>query len=347
MSNESVNIAEEVVQRNLRVTFDDLYQKAHDIQTKCKDFNVEEANLNNVRFNGHTSRLAYIPEETGVMRETELSRYSMSQLCSRLGVPIRYIDKCFATGRTELVAENINSWVQDFNRSLFIREYDNHIRGILSDRYVTLDTPDIMEVVADVIDSSQYSTKGYYLSPERFHARIVQNDMMNVAGEDLFAGVQIDSSDVGRSTLIVRFMVFKQVCTNGLIIAKDSGILFEQRHIGITLDGFRDNFKESIKQIPVLIEDSIAMIEGARKRNEKYDIKSFTEKQRESFEEMIKNKTRMSDESIAKTIGIMTEKYSPTRWGLVNSLTEIAQDFTLERRIEIEKVAGDLLMKVA
>lgn len=346
MSNEIV-INEEVRQENLRVTFDDLYQEAQEIQSKCEDFNIANANLSNTKFGENTANLVYIPEETGEIRRVPLSRYSMSQLCSRVGVPVRYVDKCLTAGMTGLVAENINSWLADFNKSLFIREYNNQIRGILSDRYVTLDTPEIMEVVDDVIDGSQYTTKGYYLSPERFHARIVQNEMMKVAGEDLFAGIQIDSSDVGRSSLIVRFMVFKQVCTNGLIMSQSEGVLFEQRHISISASKFRDDFKESMSQIPILISNSIEMIEEARRSNKSYDIDSFTEKQRQKFEEMIKNETRMSDDSIAKTIDIMTEKYSPTRWGLVNSLTEIAQDFTLERRIEIEKAAGDLLTRVA
>ena len=44
--------------------------------------------------------------------------------------------------------------------------------------------------------------------------------MLPIDGEDLFAGITLDSSDVGRSGLYVRFFIYKQVCTNGLIIPK-------------------------------------------------------------------------------------------------------------------------------
>lgn len=36
-------------------------------------------------------------------------------------------------------------------------------------------------------------------------------------------------------------------------------------------------------------------------------------------------------------------KYGTHDWGVINSLTEVAQDYTLERRIALERIAGDLL----
>ena len=48
-----------------------------------------------------------------------------------------------------------------------------------------------------------------------------------------------------------------------------------------------------------------------------------------------------------KVISLMEEKYNRTQWGLINSITEVAQDFTLERRVELEKIAGRMLHKVA
>ena len=40
----------------------------------------------------------------------------------------------------------------------------------------------------------------------------------------------------------------------------------------------------------------------------------------------------------------MQTKYEDNRWGLINGITEVAQDFTLERRLELEKIAGSLLV---
>lgn len=331
------------------ISFDDLYRQAQDIQSLCTDYTVSRVSDRNMFLSPENGNLIFKPdsdpfnEDCVPIRNMSMTRHAMSQLCNKLGVPIRYLEKCFETGMTDLAAENVNAWLSDYEKSLFIREYDSRVRGILSDRYMTLDTPDIMDVISDVVDSSEYTTKGFYLSPERFHARLVQNTMMNIAGEDLFAGVQIDSSDVGRSTLQVRFMIFKQVCTNGLCVSRGGGVLFEQRHIGISIDDFRSTFKESMTRIPVLMDNATALIEEARCKDAKFNVTRFNEVQLKDFTERMKLKTRLSDESVGKVINMMQEKYSPTRWGLINSITEVAQDFTLERRVELEKIAGEML----
>lgn len=326
------------------ISFSDLFNRAMEIQSLCSDYNVSNVSDKNMFMSSVTGNLVFKSDDSPIRKDMGLTRYALSQLCNKLGVPIRYLEKCFDAGQIDLASDNVNAWLEDYNRNLFIREYNGKIRGVLSDRYMALDTPEIMNVISSVVDSNQYSTKGYFLSPERFHARIVQNEMMNIDGEDLFAGIQIDSSDVGRSTLQVRFMIFKQVCTNGLCITKGGGVLFEQRHIGISIDEFHSEFKESMSRIPVLMENAIELVEEARSKDQKYAVHTFDEVELKDFADRVKLKTRLSEDSVSKVISMMQEKYSPTRWGLINSLTEIAQDFTLERRVEIEKFAGDLLL---
>ena len=327
-----------------RVDLQGLLTQALEIQSRCADFNVSNATYKNVRYDGDTCRLLYQPDGDSPSRSMAMTRHSLSQLCNKIGVPIRYIDKCIDSGRLDLAADNINSWIDDFGKNLFIREYANTIRGVLSDKYSALDTPYILEVLNDVIDFDEYRIKGHLLSPERFHARIVQREMMNINGEDLFAGVQIDSSDVGRSILVVKFMIWKQVCTNGLCISQGGGVLFQQKHIGIDVAEFRDGFRNSLNNIPLLVEHSKELIEEARKDGSRYSVQNLNEQQFKDFVERIKTKTKLSEEGVSKVIQFMTDKYGFSKWGFVNSLTEVAQDYTLERRLEIEKIAGDVLL---
>ena len=203
-----------------------------------------------------------------------------------------------------------------------------------------------MDAVNDVLDFDEYQIKGYLLTPERFHARIVQREMMNINGEDLFAGIQIDSSDVGRSILVVKFMIWKQVCTNGLCVTKGGGVLFQQKHIGIDASEFRDGFRNSLSNIPLLVEYSKDLIEQARRSGDKYSINDLNENQVNDFIERIKMKTKLSDDGVDKVFQFMTDKYGFSKWGFINSLTEVAQDYTLERRLEIERIAGDFLVAV-
>jgi hypothetical protein len=323
-------------------TLDKLIETAKGIEADSHDFNVSKANSENVRFNdlaGLTFRA-----DDGEVRSYDLSRYSLGQLSSKIGVPARYIEKCVSSGRIELAQDNVNSWLEDFNKNLFIREYAGRIRGVLSDRYSVCDTPDILKVVDDAVDLNNYKIKGSYLNEERFHLRLVGRNMLPIDGEDLFAGLFIDSSDVGRSILTVKFGIYKQVCTNGLVIARAGGTLFEQKHIGITAEEFHAGLSKSLSVIDELTEHAVEFVKLAKTQGTGYNLKSLDEKEMEKFIRQIRQTTTLPEASAEKVITLMQTKYDDTKWGLINGITEVAQDFTLERRLDLERIAGNLLV---
>ena len=63
----------------------------------------------------------------------------------------------------------------------------------------------------------------------------------------------------------------------------------------------------------------------------------------EALLEEIKDRTKLSDESAMEVIDLMKIKYTNTRWGMINGITEVAQKYTLEKRIELETIAGNML----
>lgn len=318
-----------------------LLNRARNIQKKCSDFNVTRVNHKNFRFTD-TGNLRFIPDD-GMIEEFPLNKYSLSQLGTKIGVPASYLQKCIDNGRCDLAADNVNSWVEDYDKDLFIREYDGHVRGILSSRYAACDTPDILKVLKDTVDLNNYKVKGSFLNEERLHLRLVGKEMLPIDGEDLFPGLFIDSSDVGKSVLTVQFGIYKQVCTNGLVVSQGGGTLFEQKHIGIKLEDFHNDLFNSLKLVDSLCEHSMQLIESCRKKSGKYKVSRMSEEDFDAFIAQIQGQTKLSRESSGKVIDLMREKYGDSKWGLINSITEVAQDFTLERRLELEKIAGRML----
>lgn len=321
-------------------TLGNLLETARNIEVLSNDYVVRRANSRNIRFND-TAGITFIAEDGGI-KQLPISRYALSQMCTKVGVPTRYIDKCIESGRLDLAQDNINSWLQDYNKDLFIREYNGGVRGVLSSKYSVCDSHEILKVVDDVVDLSKYKVKGSFLNEERLHVRLIGNEMLPIDGEDLFAGLYIDSSDVGRSILTVRFGIYKQVCTNGLVISKFGGTLFEQRHIGISADEFHQGLVASLSRVDELTEYAIGNIERARQESSHWTIRKNLEDIQE-FINHIRQQTNLSESSANKVIDLMKTKYEDTRWGLINSITEVAQDFTLERRLELEKIAGNML----
>lgn len=321
-------------------TVDRLLDRANTIQSRCNDFNVSKVTLHNMMYKD--GELHFISDDTGV-EKYPMSRYALSQLGAKIGVPANYLQKCIDTGRLDLASDNVNSWIEDYQKDLFIREYDGHIRGILSSKYSVCDTPDILSVLRDTVDLSTYKIKGSFLNEERLHLRLVGREMLPIEGEDLFPGLFINSSDVGRNVLTVQFGIYKLVCTNGLTISKGAGTLFQQKHIGIKSEDFYEGLVASLKDVDMLCEHAVDLVEAARSRSSHYNVSNLSPEDFETFIAQIKGQTKLSSEGANKVINLMQTKYGDSRWGYINSLTEVAQDYTLERRLELEGIAGNLL----
>ena len=328
-------------------SLDKLIIKANDIALNSTDYLVRKANSQNVRFN-ESAGLTFVPEdpfgEYNGVQSLSISRFALGQLGTKIGVPVRYLEKCILSGRIDLAQDNVNSWLEDYNKDLFIREYNGNIRGILSSKYSVCDSHEILKVVDDAVDLSRYKIKGSYLNEERLHVRLISKEMLPIEGEDLFAGLFIDSSDVGRSILTVKFGIYKQVCTNGLVIARANSTLFEQKHIGISADEFHQGLVASLSRVDELTEYAIGSIERTRERYNHWSVTSEYEDDIKEFINYIRQRTNLSQDGASKVIDLMNTKYEDTRWGLINSITEVAQDYTLERRLELEKIAGSMLV---
>lgn len=330
---------------------DILRKKAISIQECCTDTLIKNVSLQNLAMycTDGVFRAKYV-QDSEVKNHT-FSDFSFGQLCSKLGIPAKYMIACAKQGYSELATDNFNTWIDDFGKDLLFRVYKDRIRGVLSSRYSVFDTPNIIDAVYDSTRGLGLKVKSFFINEERFHARLIQQDKMKINGEDLFAGIQIDSSDVGRSTLMVNFFIFKQICTNGLCVTKGKANLFTQKHISICSDDFKEELKQSLKYLPDLIGEYEHTIKRCALQynilgNSHTSGKLKTGKMLEDFIQKLKSKTNLSEDGVNKVIDLSNNKYGFSDWGIVNSITEVAQDYTLERRIELEKIAGSMLKVV-
>lgn len=310
---------------NMGENFAELIAKANKIQEKCRDYKVKAKNV----AMGDDLKLYF---DDGVFPMSELAS---GHLCGKLQVPSRYFAKLVNAGKNELAAKNINCWLEKNEKELLFREYNGKIRGVLSGSYSAYDAPEILKSLSEVFDMEHFKLKGSFINEERLHLRLIEDQMMNVDGEDLFAGISLDSSDVGRSGLKARFFVWKQVCTNGMVIAKSSANMFKQKHIGITHDEFVNGLKEGLNTFYLLKDEVTEAIKKTKSIPLPEDI--------EEMSEYIKEQTKLSDDAVEEVIEFINVNYEPNMFGLINGITEVAQHYTLERRIELEEIAGSML----
>lgn len=321
-----------------------IYNTAKEINNESNDYIVKKAGSSNFQYNNNNGESVINFQDANNKSYTKgISDYALSQLCNKIGIPFQYIKRCLKSGKNNLVEDNINSWLYNYGKDFLIREYSGYARGVLTPRYSIFDSHEILEVLGEEFPIDSYDIKGYHLSPERFHIRFVSNNPLNITNEDLFPGISIDSSDVGRSHLKLNFFIWKQVCSNGLIVPKKFGVLYTKRHMGIQ----KDDFKEELKHSLDIVEPLIAKVTDSIINTANLSIEDvFTDEQ--SLDNLIKtisSNTGIKENGANKVIDLMVnEVYPKSRWGLINSLTQVAQDYTLEKRLDIEKFAGELLV---
>lgn len=355
------------------VTMNDLLVKALDIKDRCKDIILPGSHVGRqskkvptgVMNPGLTSATVSLEGKYGTLNflapitanennalsigvSAKLTEWSLTQLCSiRLGVPAAYMMKCHNSKIPDirnLFVENLNTLMSHYGKGTRIRLYkpedsdDLVVRGIVSDSYTVFDSYDVLDMIYSVL-GDQFSIKGYILNEEGLHLRVTTPEPLRVDGEDLYPGLILSSGDVGNGSLDVQFFIFKQICTNGLVMAKVSGKILHKRHLGsYNSEKFKEMLASALELFPVFCENAETLVNSARG-------KEMTEddlvRRLEAFE---RNNVKLSEEE-KEDLTAMTLNYGMTLWGFINALTEFAQRdrFDLTNRLNIETYAGDLL----
>lgn len=267
----------------------------------------------------------------------KMTPYSFTQFCSRMGLPNTYAKKLMSIGREDLLLHNLNELLQeqDENKEFLVRQTGNYMRAFLSDRYTVLDSSLILDMAKKVIPEN-FALNQFFLTPERLHVRYL-GQRLDIPKQDLYVGIQIDSSDVGRKNLSVDFFIYKQVCTNGLKVAKLHSNIYKKVHVGDGLNelSFYRDFSKGIGKMQRFVGLLTEEIKNALNNSiDETGFKKLYEKTKKAFPQIVKE-----DE-----VKLYMNKYGDNLFAYVNALTEISHQYTLDERIDLEEFAGSLLV---
>ncbi len=159
-------------------------------------------------------------EDAGLSESFGMTGLFHRQLGSALGIPSKYYDKMQAE-MPSLLAENVNSWLRTRDTRQTIRTLDGSARAFLSDRYRRIDNAEIaavtLPILAEIdgvqIESCEITENRMYLKAvnKRLEAEVVPGDIVQ-------AGIMISNSEVGLGSVAVMPLVYRLVCTNGMVV---------------------------------------------------------------------------------------------------------------------------------
>lgn len=330
---------EEILQFAKKTTVNNLLDKANEMQSMCVD-STESVNSCDVSFDVEGY---YMNCASSNSWEAKFTKHSLSQFGLRYGIPYSYIQRCTSADLKGLICHNFNEWVNVDKGKILVRRFNvgekSFVRGILSTRYKEYDTP---KIIKDVLNSplNDWEVKQYLLSPERFHMRLVGNDFLDVEGEDLKIGLNIDSSDVGRNSINLQLIIFRQVCSNGLILPYSVGKYFRQVHIGEGAEELPKRIVAKLDEISEIKEVAERMIRRTINQIElPFDIKSEEEMAR------FRQHSGITKDFLNKVLEMFEMRKSERpRWEFINCMTEVAQEYGIDSRLMFERAAGNLLV---
>jgi len=286
----------------------------------------------------------------GTNQSLVLNDFSMTQAFNRLGIPVRYGKKLFEE-RPDLVANEFNHWLQKEDKVVLFRNRridtrSSVVRGFLSDSYTKFDDKDLVETLMEIGMGERFGQAlQFYADDKRFHLRFVMEDMQVVAGKTvtdlddiLNVGVDVVNSEVGASSLVLSPLVYRQVCTNGLRVWRQSEDSSRFRHAYKTQQGF---YSDVIEGIDSAISGGDGLI---RQFLEAKSPDKFVQSPLDLIAELTKDSI-YSKETTEKIKDCFLVEPENNWYGVVNAFTRTARDMEDEKRLSLEQFAGDLVSK--
>lgn len=284
-----------------------------------------------------------IQPANGEEKALDITDRAFSQLCTRIGVPATYVKKCFETGKSKLAVANFKAWENEKTGNMLVRESDGVARAVLSESYCPFDNYRVLRALNYTLDTKRFVPTQVFMSQDKLHVRFVDYQPLPVndgSGSPLYAGIIVSSNSVGAGSLSMKFFIYRSVCRNGMAISAMGGTLFSQKHIGEQMtDSKIATFTRAFMDVDRLCDMAVSLVkENNGKKLKDYEMQMYLEKARRDL--------KLSEKSIEKLNTLVCDggTYEPTKWGLINGITELAQDFTLDTRYNMENWAGNLFV---
>ena len=278
----------------------------------------------------------------GEFYRTDISQNAFEQYCSLIGVPSAYASKCFENGEGELARLNFDHWQKNLPEKVLVRMYstdtsDLTVKAVLSNRFTPVSNSRVFDMLDDTVDFNRYRCNQAYLSEEKMHLRFVDFDPLPI-GDRMYAGFTVSNNEIGRGAISIKFFLYRFACKNGIVRAEKSGTLFRQKHLGFSIED-EIEFKRSLDDIEYLRQNAVTQILEAQKKNLSVkEIDAYLERVRKELH--LGKVLEIEKMPAAEWIN---DQFGSNLWGVINFVTQKAQEYTLDNRLEMEQYAGRLL----
>jgi hypothetical protein len=288
-----------------------------------------------------------------------MTNHTASQVAGFLGIPRRYATR-LESEFPELLVENYNTLIQKQEGRRMVRSMGETARSFMSDSYRRIDNELVFDGLYPVLARLGANIETANVSDDFLH---LQATMPKVEGEirkgDVVRyGVAIRNSEIGRGALSISPLLYRLVCTNGMVIQDQ---VRRRAHIGGSYLEAEDGWIAMSSATQLL--KTRAMIAELGEYLEAMASKEMFEKTlnslREVADQQLPAEPTMVVESLAARYSLnkpeaesaliaLAESKDYSRWGLANAITVLANTMpSYDRAVELELLGGRIMQMSA
>lgn len=209
--------------------------------------------------------------KTGEVTLLGVNDIAHAQIGNELGIPKAYYEK-MREQNPALLAENVNAWFSNEPKVRMVRTLttedsgSRYARAFLSDRYLRIDNADIFETVYPILKDLEVTFESQEVTDQKLYIKVVNKRITKEVkpGDYVQSGILITNSEVGMGTVTIQPLLYRLVCTNGMIVNDFKTAATRRRHIGrrnIAGDDFTlyadDTLKADNRALMLKIRDTI------------------------------------------------------------------------------------------
>ena len=216
------------------LTLDQLADTILTQSSQKADYLVDTRNLKLETY-GSDVYLHMFDNNADILEPLQINQIAHRQFGTHLKIPAAYYDRMLAT-HPELLAHNVNSWFQREPSKRMLRTMGGTARAFLSNRYRRIDNLEIAQAVLPIIGEMKDATiESCQVTESRMYIKVVNPRLEAevVPGDIVQAGVIISNSEVGLGSVCIQPLVYRLVCSNGMII---NDAQTRRNHVGRTAE---------------------------------------------------------------------------------------------------------------
>lgn len=291
--------------------------------------------------------------------------HALRQIGTHVDIPAKYLERMAAVA-PDLLATNVNHWfrTQPSMRMLRLKmEATPMLRAFLSSRYRPLDHHDLAEAVIPLLLEPGWEIKSAQVTDARLYIQAVSTKLQaSIAraketgrrDDVVHPGVVISNSEVGVGALCIEPMIFRLVCSNGMI----AGTSIRRHHVGRTNGAGGDEAYEFYSDQTRRLDDAAlwskvrdtvkAAVTSAvfSRLVEKLSAAAADDFGRDPIDvvEVTAKRLGLDEREQGSVLRHLASGADFTRFDLLNAVTRAAEDAgSYDRAIELERLGGEIL----